>query len=174
MHPAHGVLSSRWLGANFDAIRDGIGACQICDIHKQKAQPRKGRIPVLFVGESPSKIGCVKNDIFRGTAVPLMHKYKDLVYETNAISCRSYSPEKKHRKACGPWLKALILNIPARSVFTFGVTAHKAVLALELPDEIEVLKFDHPCYIVRFYKKNGHKWNEFSDSIDIALKQCRH
>lgn len=154
----------------FTGLRDAIGACEICDIHKQKAQPKSGRIPVLFVGESPSKIGCIKNDIFRGTAVFLMHKWKDLVYETNAISCHSYPPEARHVRACSPWLLATILSIPARAVFTFGVTAHKAVVRLELPSEIKIWKFDHPCYIVRFYKKNGHKWKEFTQSVDKALR----
>lgn len=171
MHPVDKVITAFPDTLRFSDIRAGIGACQLCEIHKQKAQPRAGKIPVLFVGESPSKIGCVKNDIFRGKAVFLMHKYKDKVYETNAISCHSYPPQSEHVKACQPWLKATILSIPAKAVFTFGVTAHKAVLGLGLGNEIEIHKFDHPCYIIRFYKENGYKWKEFTKAVDKALQR---
>lgn len=176
-HPHPGVQTLMLKRLTFDRVKEGIRACEECpDVCRNKATPTQGILPVLFVGESPSKIGTLKDDIFRGTAHAIMAQWKGEVYETNAISCHSYPPHPRHRSYCRPWLHALIKSIEPIAVLTFGEEAKHSVTEIrsKWPDPEWTLHiFPHPCWVMRVKASQPWQEQEFIRGVETVLNRCR-
>ena len=129
------------------AIREDIGDCTRCGLHKGRKQIVFGagnpRAELMFIGEAPGADEDMQGLPFVGRAgqlltnmIAAMGLRREDVYIANIIKCRppgNRTPERDECETCSPFLMRQIATIRPKVIVALGAVAAKTLLAMNAP-----------------------------------------
>jgi DNA polymerase len=172
-------------GDTLERIREHLGECTRCRLHKQRNKIVFGagnpRAELVFVGEGPGHDEDVQGLPFVGRAGKLLTQMieamgltRDEVYICNVVKCRppeNRKPEDDEVATCSPYLFRQIDVIKPKAIVCLGATAAQALLKTK--DSISRFRgqwFDyrntkllvtyHPAYLLRNPNAKGDVWKD--------------
>ena len=167
------------------AVRDDLGECTRCKLHKGRHQIVFGagasRARLMFVGEAPGEDEDLQGEPFIGKAGQLLTKMieamglrRDDVYICNTVKCRppnNRNPEPDELASCEPFLKGQLAAVRPEAIVTLGKFAAQALLRDQTPisrlrgewheyEGIPVMPTFHPAYLLRSPGEKGKVWSD--------------
>lgn len=132
--------------AALQAIRDDIGDCTRCRLHKGRTKLVFGvgnpNAELMFVGEGPGADEDAQGEPFVGRAGQLLNNMisamglkREDVYIANVVKCRppgNRTPEKDECDICSPFLLRQIQVIKPKVIVALGAVAAKNLLAINV------------------------------------------
>jgi len=129
------------------AIREDIGECTRCRLHKGRNQIVFGvgdpKAELMFIGEAPGADEDMQGLPFVGRAgqlltnmIAAMGLRREDVYIANIIKCRppgNRMPERDECETCSPYLMRQIATIRPKVIVALGAVAAKTLLAINAP-----------------------------------------
>jgi len=127
------------------AIREDIGECTRCVLHKQGRKQivfgvGNSQAEVMFVGEGPGADEDEQGEPFVGRAGQLLNNMisamgiqREDVYIANVVKCRppgNRTPEREECDTCGPFLMRQIAVVRPKVVVALGAVAAKTLLGV--------------------------------------------
>ncbi len=180
-----GQWDNRFTVESLETIREDLGECKRCKLHKGRKQIVFGagdpKARLLLVGEGPGYEEDVQGLPFVGAAGQLLTKIlaaigltRQEVYICNIIKCRppgNRNPEPDEIAACFPFLERQIKAIRPGLICTLGTFAGQALLGSDKPisqlrghfhayGEIPVLPTYHPAFLLRNPGKKREVWED--------------
>jgi uracil-DNA glycosylase family 4 len=177
--------------AALKAVRDDIGDCTRCRLHKGRTKLVFGvgnvNAELMFVGEGPGADEDAQGEPFVGRAGQLLNNMigamglkREDVYIANVVKCRppgNRTPEKDECDTCSPFLMRQIDVIKPKVIVALGAVAAKNLLALN--DSMANLRgrwYDfrdskllvtyHPAYLLRDPRQKKEAWKD----LQMAMK----
>ena len=171
--------------AALQAIRDDIGDCTRCRLHKGRTNLVFGvgnvNAELMFVGEGPGADEDAQGEPFVGRAGQLLNNMiyamglkREDVYIANVVKCRppgNRTPEKDECDTCSPFLMRQIAVIQPKVIVALGAVAAKNLLAMN--DSMANLRgrwYDfrgsklavtyHPAYLLRDPRQKKETWKD--------------
>ena len=171
--------------AALQAIRDDIGDCVRCRLHKGRTKLVFGvgnpDAELMFVGEGPGADEDAQGEPFVGRAGQLLNNMisamglkREDVYIANVVKCRppgNRTPEKDECDTCSPFLLRQIEVIKPKVIVALGAVAAKNLLAVN--DSMANLRgrwYDfrgarlavtyHPAYLLRDPRQKKEAWKD--------------
>jgi uracil-DNA glycosylase len=171
--------------AALQAIREDIGDCTRCRLHKGRTNLVFGvgnaNADLMFVGEGPGADEDAQGEPFVGRAGQLLNNMisamglkREDVYIANVVKCRppgNRTPEKDECDICSPFLLRQIDVIKPKVIVALGAVAAKTLLALN--DSMANLRgrwYDfrgarlavtyHPAYLLRDPRQKKEAWKD--------------
>ena len=171
--------------AALQAIRDDIGDCTRCRLHKGRTNLVFGvgnpNAELMFVGEGPGADEDAQGEPFVGRAGQLLNNMisamglkREDVYIANVVKCRppgNRTPEKDECDTCSPFLLRQIEVIKPKVIVALGAVAAKNLLAVN--DSMANLRgrwYDfrgarlavtyHPAYLLRDPRQKKEAWKD--------------
>lgn len=171
--------------ALLEAIRDDIGDCTRCRLHKGRTKLVFGvgnpDAELMFVGEGPGADEDAQGEPFVGRAGQLLNNMisamglkREDVYIANVVKCRppgNRTPEKDECDTCSPFLLRQIEVIKPKVIVALGAVAAKNLLAVN--DSMANLRgrwYDfrgarlavtyHPAYLLRDPRQKKEAWKD--------------
>jgi uracil-DNA glycosylase family 4 len=188
--PALPIL--RDVAAELRAIREDIGECERCGLHKGRNHIVFGvgnpHADLMFVGEGPGADEDAKGEPFVGRAGQLLNKMieamgvkREDVYIANVVKCRppeNRQPERDEMETCSPFLYRQIAAIQPKVIVALGATASKALLNVNEPMSAlrgkwhdfrgtKLIATYHPAYLLRDPRQKGEAWKD----LQMAMKE---
>jgi len=129
-------------------IREDLGDCTRCVLHKQRKQIVFGvgnpTAELMFVGEGPGADEDEKGEPFVGSAGRQLNKMindemgieREQVYIANIVKCRppgNRKPKREECAKCSPFLMRQIAAIKPKVIVALGATAAKRLLPTSSP-----------------------------------------
>jgi DNA polymerase len=173
------------LGESLDMIRNDLGTCQRCKLHKGRKNIVFGygnpQARLVFVGEGPGYEEDLQGLPFVGQAGQLLTKIlraigltRDDVYICNIIKCRppaNRNPEPDEIAACIPFLRRQLKAIAPRFICALGTFAAQTLLETSTPisrlrgrfyayEGIDLLPTYHPAFLLRNPSKKADVWQD--------------
>ena len=173
------------LGESLDMIRNDLGTCQRCKLHKGRKNIVFGygnpQARLVFVGEGPGYEEDLQGLPFVGQAGRLLTKIlraigltRDDVYICNIIKCRppgNRNPEPDEIAACIPFLRRQLKAIAPRFICALGTFAAQTLLETSTPisrlrgrfyayEGIDLLPTYHPAFLLRNPSKKADVWQD--------------
>ena len=172
-------------GDTLERIREDLGECTRCRLHKQRNKIVFGqgnpRAELVFVGEGPGHDEDVQGLAFVGRAgklltqmIEAMGLLREDVYICNVVKCRppeNRKPEDDEVATCSPYLYRQLDVIKPKAIVCLGGTAAQALLKTK--DSISRFRgewFDyrntkllvtyHPAYLLRNLNAKGDVWKD--------------
>ena len=168
------------------AIRDEIGDCTRCKLHKQgRTQVVFGvgnpAADLMFVGAAPGGDADIQGIPFVGRAGQLLTKIieaielsRDQVYIANVIKCRppgNRNPDPDEVDTCEPFLFQQIDSIKPKVIVALGTFAAKALLKTQDPiSRLRGRVYDyrgaklvptfHPAFLLRSPERKRDVWED--------------
>src|SRR2546427_1066602 len=172
--------------AALKAIREVIGDCIRCKLHKQgRKQIVFGvgdpNAELMFVGEAPGADEDQQGEPFVGRAGQLLNNMinamglrREDVYIANVIKCRppgNRTPERDESETCSPLLMRQIDVIKPRVIVALGAVAAKTLLGINAPmSELRGRWYDfrgtrlavtyHPAFLLRDPRQKIEAWKD--------------
>jgi len=184
--------ATRDVEAELRAIREDIGECTRCVLHKGRKNLVFGvgnpRAELMFVGEGPGADEDRLGEPFVGRAGQLLNKMieamglrREDVYIANVVKCRppdNRTPERDEMETCSPFLFQQIAAIQPRVIVALGATAAKALLGVNEPMSAlrgrwhdfrgtRLIATFHPAYLLRDPRQKGEAWKD----LQMAMKE---
>ena len=142
-----GVQTVRDPVAELKAIREDIGECTRCILHKGRTQIVFGvgnpKAELMFIGEAPGADEDQQGLPFVGRAGQLLTNMigamgltREDIYIANIIKCRppgNRTPEREECETCSPFLMRQIAAIRPKAIVALGAVAAKTLLAINAP-----------------------------------------
>jgi DNA polymerase len=178
--------------AELRAIREDIGECTRCVLHKGRNQLVFGvgnpRAELMFVGEGPGADEDAKGEPFVGRAGQLLNKMieamglkREDIYIANVVKCRppeNRTPERDEMETCSPFLVRQIEAIQPKVLVALGATATKALLGVNEPMSAlrgrwhdfrgtKLVATYHPAYLLRDPRQKGEAWKD----LQMAMRE---
>src|SRR5882724_3498209 len=177
--------------AALEAIREDIGDCTRCRLHKGRTKLVFGvgnvNADIMFVGEGPGADEDAQGEPFVGRAGQLLNNMisamgikREDVYIANIVKCRppgNRTPEKDECDTCSPFLMRQIDVIKPKVIVALGAVAAKNLLAVS--DSMAHLRgrwYDfrnskllvtyHPAYLLRDPRQKKEAWKD----LQMAMK----
>ena len=172
-------------GDTLERIREFIGECTRCRLHKQRSNIVFGvgnpKAELVFVGEGPGHDEDVQGIPFVGRAGKLLTQMieamglrRDDVYICNVIKCRppeNRTPEKDEISTCSPFLLRQLDAIHPKVIVCLGSIAAQNLLgASQSISRSRGQWFDyrgarlmptyHPAYLLRNPAAKGEVWDD--------------
>jgi uracil-DNA glycosylase len=171
--------------AALKAIREDIGDCTRCGLHKGRSKIVFGvgnfNADIMFVGEGPGADEDAQGEPFVGRAGQLLNNMisamgikREDVYIANVVKCRppgNRAPEKDEADTCSPFLMRQIDVVKPKVIVALGATAAKNLLAMN--DSMANLRgrwYDfrgtklivtfHPAYLLRDPRQKKETWKD--------------
>ncbi|MGE5323428.1 MAG: uracil-DNA glycosylase [Actinomycetota bacterium] len=171
--------------AALQAIRDDIGDCTRCRLHKGRTKLVFGvgnpNAELMFVGEGPGADEDAQGEPFVGRAGQLLNNMisamglkREDVYIANVVKCRppgNRTPERDECDTCSPFLLRQIEVIKPKVIVALGAVAAKNLLAVN--DSMANLRgrwYDfrgaqlavtyHPAYLLRDPRQKKEAWKD--------------
>jgi DNA polymerase len=192
MSPASGKVKLPTL----QAVRDELGECTRCKLHKGRTHIVYGvgseRARLVFVGEAPGEDEDLAGEPFVGKAGQLLTKMieamglrRDEVYICNTVKCRppnNRNPEPDELAACEPFLKGQLAALRAEVIVTLGKFAAQALLRDNSPISrlrgtfreyagVPLMPTFHPAYLLRSPGEKGKVWSDLQQVMKkLGLK----
>ncbi len=172
-------------GDTLDLIRENLGECTRCRLHKQRNKIVFGdgnpRAELVFVGEGPGHDEDVQGLPFVGRAGKLLTQMIEAmglqrgdVYICNVVKCRppeNRKPEDDEVATCSPYLYRQLDVIAPKAIVCLGATAAQSLLKTK--DSISRFRgtwFDyrntklmvtyHPAYLLRNPAAKSEVWKD--------------
>jgi DNA polymerase len=135
-------------GAALKLIREDLGECTRCKLHKQGRKQivfgvGNPRADLMFVGEGPGADEDTQGEPFVGRAGQLLNNMikamgirREDVYIANIVKCRppgNRTPEREECETCSPFLMRQIAVVKPKVVVALGAVAAKNLLAINAP-----------------------------------------
>jgi uracil-DNA glycosylase len=183
-------------GDTLERIREDLGECTRCRLHKQRNKIVFGagnpRAELVFVGEGPGHDEDVQGLPFVGRAgklltqmIEAMGLQRDDVYICNVVKCRppeNRKPEDDEVATCSPYLYRQLDAIAPKAIVCLGATAAQALLKTK--DSISRFRgtwFDyrntklmatyHPAYLLRNPAAKSEVWKDLQKvMLHLGLK----
>src|ERR1700730_4864099 len=172
-------------GDTLELIRENLGECTRCRLHKQRNKIVFGagnpRAELVFVGEGPGHDEDMQGLPFVGRAGKLLTQMieamglrREDVYIANVVKCRppeNRAPEKDEVATCMPYLFRQLDVIAPKAIVCLGAVAAQALLKTK--DSISRFRgtwFDyrntklmatyHPAYLLRNPAAKSEVWKD--------------
>jgi DNA polymerase len=184
--------SARDVAAELRAIREDLGDCTRCGLHKGRKNIVFGvgnaHAELMFVGEGPGADEDAKGEPFVGRAGQLLNKMIEAmgvkradVYIANVVKCRppeNRTPERDEMETCSPFLYRQIAAIGPRVIVALGATAAKALLNVNEPMSAlrgrwhdfrgtKLIATYHPAYLLRDPRQKKETWKD----LQLAMQE---
>jgi uracil-DNA glycosylase len=183
--PVPVLLSTQDKVTALKAIREDIGDCTRCGLHKGRNKLVFGvgniNADIMFVGEGPGADEDAQGEPFVGRAGQLLNNMisamgikREDVYIANVVKCRppgNRAPEKDEADTCSPFLMRQIDVVKPKVIVALGATAAKNLLAMN--DSMANLRgrwYDfrgtklivtfHPAYLLRDPRQKKETWKD--------------
>ncbi len=172
-------------GDTLERIREDLGECTRCRLHKQRNKIVFGagnpRAELVFVGEGPGHDEDLQGLPFVGRAGKLLTQMieamgltRDQVYICNVVKCRppeNRKPEEDEVATCSPYLYRQLDVIQPKAIVCLGLTAAQALLKTKDPISrfrgnwfdyrgTKLLATYHPAYLLRNPNAKGEVWKD--------------
>ena len=184
--------SDRIEGDTFQLIRETIGDCTRCKLHKGRTNIVFGvgsvKAQLVFVGEGPGRDEDIKGEPFVGRAGKLLTQMieamglrREDVYICNVVKCRppeNRLPEKDEITTCSPFLYRQIDVIRPKVICCLGSCASQTLL--QTTQGISRFRgewFDfrgskliatyHPAYLLRNPNAKGEVWKDLQKVMAV-------
>jgi uracil-DNA glycosylase len=184
--------SDRIPGDTFQLIRETIGDCTRCKLHKARTHIVFGvgsmKAELVFVGEGPGHDEDIKGEPFVGRAGKLLTQMieamglrREDVYICNVVKCRppeNRLPEKDEISTCSPFLFRQIDVIRPKVICCLGSCASQTLL--QTTQGISRFRgewFDfrgskliatyHPAYLLRNPNAKGEVWKDLQKVMTV-------
>jgi uracil-DNA glycosylase len=193
MPPASGKVKLPTL----QAVRDELGACTRCKLHRGRTNIVYGvgseRARLVFVGEAPGEDEDLSGEPFVGKAGQLLTRMieamglrREDVYICNTVKCRppnNRNPEPDELAACEPFLKGQLAALRAEAIVTLGKFAAQALLRDNSPISrlrgtwreyagVALMPTFHPAYLLRSPGEKGKVWSDLQQVMQkLGLKE---
>ena len=168
------------------AIREDIGDCTRCVLHKQGRKQivfavGNPRADIMFVGEAPGADEDIQGEPFVGRAGQLLNNMisamgirREDVYIANIIKCRppgNRTPDREECDTCSPFLMRQIEVVKPKILVALGAVAAKTLLGvndamINLRGRIYDFKNTklavtyHPAYLLRDPRQKKEAWKD--------------
>ncbi len=168
------------------AIREEIGDCTRCPLHKQGRKQivfgvGNPNADIMFVGEAPGADEDEQGEPFVGRAGQLLNNMikamginREDVYIANVIKCRppgNRTPEPPECEVCSPFLLKQIDVIKPKVIVALGAVASRSLLGLNQPmNQLRGQWHDfrgyplavtyHPAYLLRDPRQKAAAWQD--------------
>jgi uracil-DNA glycosylase family 4 len=177
--------SDRIAGDTFQLIRETIGDCTRCTLHKARTNIVFGvgnlKAELVFVGEGPGHDEDIKGEPFVGRAGKLLTQMieamglrREDVYICNVVKCRppeNRLPEKDEIATCSPFLFRQIDVIRPKVICCLGSCASQTLLQTTQGISrfrgewfqfrgSKLIATYHPAYLLRNPNAKGEVWKD--------------
>jgi uracil-DNA glycosylase len=175
------------------AIREDIGDCTRCRLHKQGRKQivfgvGNPRAELMFIGEAPGADEDMQGEPFVGRAgqlltnmIKAMGLRREDVYIANIIKCRppgNRTPERDECETCSPFLMRQIATIKPKAIVALGAVAARTLLAINAPMmELRGHWYDfrgtklavtyHPAFLLRDPRQKKEAWKD----LQMVMKE---
>jgi uracil-DNA glycosylase family 4 len=175
------------------AIREDIGDCTRCRLHKQGRKQivfgvGNPRAELMFIGEAPGADEDAQGEPFVGRAGQLLNNMikamglrREEIYIANIIKCRppgNRTPERDECETCSPFLMRQIATIKPKVLVALGAVAAKTLLAINAPMmELRGHWYDfrgtklavtyHPAFLLRDPRQKKEAWKD----LQMVMKE---
>jgi len=172
-------------GDTLELIRENLGECTRCRLHKQRNKIVFGtgnpRAELVFVGEGPGHDEDVQGLPFVGRAgklltqmIEAMGLHREDVYICNVVKCRlpeNRKPEDDEVATCSPFLYRQLDVIAPKAIVCLGGVAAQTLLKTKDPisrfrgtwfdyRNTKLLATYHPAYLLRNPNAKGEVWKD--------------
>jgi uracil-DNA glycosylase len=184
--PADGKQEEMTPDRALRAIREHIGDCTRCVLHKQGRKQivfgvGNPQAEIMFIGEAPGADEDQQGEPFVGRAGQLLNNMitamgirREDVYIANIIKCRppgNRTPERDECDTCSPFLMRQIEVVKPKIVVALGAVAAKTLLGvndamINLRGRIYDFKKTklavtyHPAYLLRDPRQKKETWKD--------------
>ncbi|HKW17353.1 MAG TPA: uracil-DNA glycosylase [Terriglobales bacterium] len=191
--PTHASATQLDPVAALRAIRENIGDCTRCRLHKQGRKQivfgvGNPQAELMFIGEAPGADEDQQGEPFVGRAgqlltnmIKAMGLRREDIYIANIIKCRppgNRTPERDECETCSPFLMRQIEVIGPKVLVALGAVAAKTLLALNAPmSELRGRWFDfrgtklavtyHPAFLLRDPRQKKETWKD----LQMVMKE---
>jgi uracil-DNA glycosylase len=181
------------LGSALRLIREDIGDCTRCRLHKQGRKQivfgvGNPQAELMFIGEAPGADEDEQGEPFVGRAGQLLNNMikamglrREDVYIANIIKCRppgNRTPERDECETCSPFLMRQIEVIGPKAIVALGAVAAKTLLAINAPmAELRGRWYDfrgtklavtyHPAFLLRDPRQKKEAWKD----LQMVMKE---
>jgi len=179
-------------GDTLERIREDIGDCTRCRLHKHRTNIVFGvgnpKAELVFIGEGPGHDEDIQSIPFVGRAGQLLTQMieamglrRDDVYICNVIKCRppeNRTPEKDEIATCSPFLLRQLAVIAPRVVVCLGNVAAQTLLGTHKSISSfrgqwfdfrgsRLLATYHPAYLLRNPAAKGEVWKDLQKVMTV-------
>jgi uracil-DNA glycosylase family 4 len=172
-------------GDTLELIRENLGECTRCRLHKQRNKIVFGvgnpRAELVFVGEGPGHDEDMQGLPFVGRAGKLLTQMieamglaREDVYICNVVKCRppeNRKPEDDEVATCSPYLYRQLDVIAPKAIVCLGGVAAQTLLKTKDPisrfrgnwfdfRNTKLLATYHPAYLLRNPNAKGEVWKD--------------
>jgi DNA polymerase len=190
--PAHIAIPAEERAAALQAIRDDIGDCTRCALHKGRNKivfaDGSPTARLLFVGEGPGADEDAQGLPFVGRAGQLLNNMisamglkREEVYIANVVKCRppgNRTPEPDEANTCSPFLFRQIDVVRPEVIVALGATAATYLLGARQPlaglrgrvqnfRGTKLIVTYHPAYLLRDPRQKKEAWAD----LQIAMRE---
>ena len=190
--PALNVIPAQDRAAALQAIRDEIGDCTRCALHKGRNKivfaDGSANARLLFVGEGPGADEDAQGLPFVGRAGQLLNNMiqamglkREEVHIANVVKCRppgNRTPEPDEANTCSPFLFQQIDVVRPEVIVALGATAATYLLGARQPlaglrgrlhkfHDAKLIVTYHPAYLLRDPRQKKEAWAD----LQIAMKE---
>ena len=175
------------------AIREDIGDCTRCRLHKQGRKQivfgvGNPKAELMFIGEAPGADEDEQGEPFVGRAGQLLNNMikamglqREQVYIANIIKCRppgNRTPERDECETCSPFLMRQIAVIRPKVIVALGAVAAKTLLAINSSmADLRGRWYDfrgtklavtyHPAFLLRDPRQKKETWKD----LQMVMKE---
>jgi len=179
-------------GDTLELIRENLGECTRCRLHKQRNKIVFGagnpRAELVFVGEGPGHDEDVQGLPFVGRAGKLLTQMieamglaREDVYICNVVKCRppeNRKPEDDEVATCSPYLYRQLEVIGPKAIVCLGGVAAQTLLKTKDPisrfrgnwfdfRNTKLLATYHPAYLLRNPNAKGEVWKDLQKVMTL-------
>lgn len=179
-------------GDSLERIREDIGDCTRCRLHKGRTKIVFGagnaRAELVFVGEGPGHDEDIQGEPFVGRAgklltqmIEAMSLRREDVYICNVVKCRppeNRLPEKDEIATCSPFLLRQLAAIQPKVICCLGACAAQTMLATNQGISrfrgewfdfrgSKLIATYHPAYLLRNPNAKGEVWKDLQKVMGV-------
>jgi len=190
--PALNIIPAQDRAAALQAIRDDIGNCTRCALHKGRNKivfaDGSPTARLMFVGEGPGADEDAQGLPFVGRAGQLLNNMitamglkREEVYIANIVKCRppgNRTPEPDEANTCSPFLMRQIDVVGPEVIVALGATAATYLLGARQPlaglrgrvhnvRGTKLIVTYHPAYLLRDPRQKKEAWAD----LQIAMRE---
>ncbi|MGD8563267.1 MAG: uracil-DNA glycosylase [Desulfarculaceae bacterium] len=181
--------------SGLEAVRQGMGQCTRCPLHKGRRNIVFGQGPdrarIMFIGEAPGAREDEKGVPFVGPAGKLLDRMlkavgleRSQVYITNIVKCRppgNRDPLPEEAAACRPFLEAQVQALNPEIICALGRPSAQSLLSTKAPIsalrgnwhqvwEHRLLPTFHPAFLLRQPERKREAYQDMKKLVRALAK----
>ncbi len=182
---------------DWDALRQYIAACKVCELHRTRTQTVFGvgnqRADLLIIGEAPGADEDRQGEPFAGRAGKLLNAMlkaigleRDQIYIANILKCRLPSSRDPHVEEilhCEPYLLRQIALVAPKVILAVGrISAQNLLKSTDAvgrlrgrvhhfgANNIPLVVTYHPAYLLRSPEQKAKSWQDLQQTLSLLQK----